>query len=84
MVVGKKPGLAAIGSATVAVLSESSGIEQSFSLPCGGGHVLTRIAPFTVHVQTTVAWFYYILLYVIHARSVFWEHHLVAEDAHTG
>ena len=33
VVVGTKPGLAAVGSATVAVLSQSSGIERPFSLP---------------------------------------------------
>ena len=33
VVVGTKPELAAVGSATVAVLSQSSGIERPFSLP---------------------------------------------------
>ena len=33
MVVGTKPGLAAVGSVTVGVLSQSSGIERLFSLP---------------------------------------------------
>ena len=33
VVVGTKPGLAAVGSATVAVLSQSSGIERPFYLP---------------------------------------------------
>ena len=47
MVVGTKPGLAAVGSATVAVLSQSSGIAAIF-FAMRRGHVLcTIIAPFT-------------------------------------
>ena len=55
MVVGTKPGLAAVGSATVVVLSQSSDIERPF-FAMRRGHVLTIIATFAVHVQTTVAW----------------------------
>ena len=55
MVVGTKPGLAAVGSATVTVLSELSGIERPF-FAMRRDHVLTIIAPFVVHVQTTVPW----------------------------
>ena len=53
--VSKKPGLAAVGIATVAVLSESSSIERLFSLTMTRGHVLTIIAPFALHLQT-VPW----------------------------
>ena len=41
-----KPGVAAVGSATVAVLSQSSGIERPI-LPRGGVTWSTIIAPFT-------------------------------------
>ena len=47
MVVGTKPGLAAVGSATVAVLSQSSGTAAIFCHEAGSRGIYTIIAPFT-------------------------------------
>ena len=67
-----KPALAAVGSATVTVLSQSSGV-AAILFAMRRGHVLTIIAPFAVHVQTTLPWLLllYIVNSIIHARSVF-------------
>ena len=69
MVVGTRPRLAAVGSATVAVLSQSSSLYRAtIFFAMRRGHVLTIIiAPFTVHVQTTAT----TVVSIIHARSVF-------------
>ena len=51
VVIGTKPGLAAVGSATIALTSESSGIyiEQPFLCHKAGSRAL-QIVPFTVHI----------------------------------
>ena len=67
-----KPGLAAVGSATVAVLSQSSGIAAIFCHEAGSRGIQLR--PLHVVVPTTAPWL--LLLYnyskrVVNARSVF-------------
>ena len=50
-----KPGLAAVGSATVAVLSQSSGVAAIFGHEAGS-RGLQQLRSLHVVVQTTVAW----------------------------
>ena len=72
-----KPGLAAVGSATVAVLSQSSGIAAIFPHEAGVTWC-TIIAPFTCCcTNSAVASTAVHSKRVVNARSVFQEHHLV-------
>ena len=73
-----EPPLAAVGSATVAVLSQSSDIERPF-LPLGGGHVVYNNCALymLLYKQQCVASTAVVYKRVVNARSVFWEHHLV-------
>ena len=69
MFVGTKPGLAAVGSATVAVLSESSSIEQPFFFfAMRRGHMLYNNCSLynSAVVSTTVV----TAMCIVHARSV--------------
>ena len=65
-----EPPLAAVGSATVAVLSQSSDIQRPF-LPGGGVTWSTIIAPFTCCCTNNSAVADYCSKRVVNARSVF-------------
>ena len=67
-----KPGLAAVGSATVAVPSQSSGITAMFS-----GHVVYNNCALYMLLYKQCRGFYRCSKRVVNARSVFQEHHLV-------
>ena len=80
-----KPVLAAVGSATVAVLSQSSGIAAIF--PMRRGHVVYNNCALYLLLYNNCALcmllykqcrgFYCCSKRVVNARSVFQEHHLV-------
>ena len=76
MVVGTKPRLAAVGSATVAVLSQSSGIERPLFAMRRGHLVYNNCALYMLQC----CGFYYCSKRVVNARSVFQEHHLVIKE----
>ena len=71
MVVGKMPGLAAVGSATVAVFSQSSGIERPF-FAMRQGHVVYNIcALYMLLYKQRCLGFCCCSKRVVNARSVF-------------
>ena len=61
-----KPPLAAIGSATVAVLPQSSGVERPF-FAIRRGHVVYNICALYIHVVHTVPW-----LLLLYSKTVPW------------
>ena len=72
MVVGTKPGLAAVGSATVAVLSQSSEIAAIFAMRRVTWYRSAIIAAFTYCcTNRAVASIYCCSNRVVNARSVF-------------
>ena len=70
VVVGTKPGLAAVGSATVAVLSQSSGIERPFFAMRRSHVVYNNCALYMLYKQQCRG-FYCCSKRVVNARSVF-------------
>ena len=70
-----KPVLAAVGSATVAVLSQSSGIERAFFANEAGHVVYNNCALYKLCKQQCCG-FCYCSKSAVNARSVFQEHHL--------
>ena len=72
MVIGTKPGLAAVGSATVAVLSQSSGIAAMRR-----GHVVYNNCALYMLLYKQCRGFYCCSKREVNARSVFQEHNLV-------
>ena len=70
-----KPALAAVGSATVAVLSQSSGIAAIFFAMRRGHVVYNNCALYMLYKQCRG--FYCCSKRVVNVRSVFQEHHLV-------
>ena len=74
-----KPGLAAVGSATDAVLSQSSGIERPFSA-MRRGHVVYNNCALYMLLYKQCCGFYCCSKRVVNVRSVFQEHHLVSFD----
>ena len=71
-----EPVLAAVGSATVAVLSQSSSIERPF-LAMRRGHVVCNNYALYMLLYKQCRGFYCCSKRVVNARSVFQEHHLV-------
>ena len=71
MVVGTKPGLAAVGSATVAVLSQSSGIAAIFAMRRVTWYRSAIIAPFTCCCTNRAVASTAVVKRVVNARSVF-------------
>ena len=69
-----KPGLAAVGSATVTVLSQASGIAAIF--PMKRGHVVYNNCTLCMLLYKQCRGFYCCSKRVVKAGSVFQEHHL--------
>ena len=70
-----KPGLTAVGSATVAVLSQSSGIERPI-FAMRRGHVAYNNCALYMLLYKQCRGFCYCSKKVVNARSVFQEHNL--------